>query len=210
MNPLRALVDILYPKVGCLACGEDLTHESLGASLCQDCANWLAEAAPVFSKQEPLCGAWSAFPYDGAALQLVRALKYERIRPAAEPLGLGMAAVSVDWRGIGALVPVPLHRRREAWRGFNQSMLLARVISEATGIPIITPLARNRHTKSQTLLDASSRETNVAGAFSCTPVRGDILLIDDVYTTGSTLRACAVELLHAGAERVFALTAAKA
>ena len=106
------------------------------------------------------------------------------------------------------LVPVPLHRSRERVRGFNQAELIASRI----GLPIATRLLRRRkNTPSQTGLTRNERKRNLAGAFE---IRGEaagckIILVDDVYTTGSTMNEIARTLKRAGAERVEVLTVAR-
>ncbi|MDY7039964.1 MAG: ComF family protein [Chloroflexota bacterium] len=113
-----------------------------------------------------------------------------------------------------AIVPVPLHPTRERTRGYNQSALLARRITEATELPICENLlARVQATSPQVELGAEERRQNVHGAFQCQSgaARGRrILLIDDVCTTGATLEACSQALRADGATSVWALTLARA
>jgi ComF family protein len=112
------------------------------------------------------------------------------------------------------IVPVPAHRRRLVRRGFNQSMVLARLAGRRLSVPVDgSALERIRHTPPQSGLTRSERETNLQDAFL---VRGErirgkrILLVDDVATTGSTLAACARALKKGGASTVHALVVAKA
>jgi ComF family protein len=115
-----------------------------------------------------------------------------------------------DW-----VLPVPLHARRLRQRGFNPSTLLARAAAHATGsfVPRLSLLVRQRDTPSQTRLDRGERRRNVAGAFAarrCEQLQGrQILLVDDIATTGATLREAARELLRAGASGVDAVCAAR-
>ncbi len=209
MKPLNALLNILYPAITCLACKDEAPLNNSG--LCAECERALSESAPpAFAVRAPLSGAAAAFRYEGAALELIHTLKYEGIRGAANALGECMAPlVEAEW-DISALAPVPLHKKRERERGFNQALLIAKTISARTGIPITTPLIRSRYTQTQTELDAKAREANVKDAFISAACSGNLLLIDDVFTTGSTLYACAEELLRMGANCVYALTAARA
>lgn len=112
------------------------------------------------------------------------------------------------------VVPVPLHPRRLLWRGFNQSLELARLLAREQGLPLLPgALVRVRHTRPQSTLPARERERNIAGAFRADPALvggARVLLVDDVMTTGSTLKACARELRAAGAEGVEALVVARA
>jgi ComF family protein len=105
------------------------------------------------------------------------------------------------------VVPVPLHRTRERERGFNQAEYLAARL----GKPMARRLLRRRkNNPSQTGLSRSERTRNLAGAFEVTgSVRGTILVVDDVYTTGSTLHEIARTLKRSGADRVEALTVAR-
>ena len=209
MKPLIALLNILYPAITCLACMDEAPLNESG--LCAVCERALSESAsPAFPVRAPLSGASAAFLYGGVALELIHTLKYEGIRSAASALGERMAPLIDNKWEIAALVPVPLHKRRERERGFNQALLIAKTISARTGIPIAAPLERVRYTQTQTELDAKAREANVKDAFISAACSDNLLLIDDVFTTGSTLYACAEELLKMGANSVFALTAAKA
>ena len=144
-------------------------------------------------------------------------LKFGGKTAMARPLGdlmadAGLAMVPV--KEIDCLVPVPLHRSREAERGFNQSGLLARRVSQRWGIRVESAaLRRLRSTHPQTDLDAQERRRNVKGAFALSRpeafVERHVLLIDDVFTAGATVSECARVLLGAGAARVGVLTVAR-
>ncbi|MCD6289487.1 MAG: ComF family protein [Anaerolineae bacterium] len=112
------------------------------------------------------------------------------------------------------LVPVPLHPERERERGYNQAALLAQVLGDRLGLPVVAnAIRRTRATQPQVHLDASARWENVMGAFAPAHVSmhgRQPVLIDDVCTTGATLIACAQALLEAGATRVWAYTLARA
>ena len=140
--------------------------------------------------------------------------KYRNARGLAVPFGARMANT---WHEAGLhadlFAPVPLHAARQAERGYNQSMLLAMVLSKATGIPLAADLlVRQRATLPQTSLGWQKRHENVSGAFVCCgdPMGKRIVLIDDVCTTGATLEACADALKANGARDVWALTLARA
>jgi ComF family protein len=112
---------------------------------------------------------------------------------------------------IDGVTPVPLHPQRLAERGYNQAELLARAFCQAVGLPLRPQwLERQRFTHSQVGLTALERRENVVDAFiASAEVRGrTLLLMDDVYTTGATLHACAKAALHAGARQLFALALA--
>ncbi|MGI5848489.1 MAG: ComF family protein [Christensenellales bacterium] len=105
---------------------------------------------------------------------------------------------------------VPLHKKRRAIRGFDQAEELAKRISELTGIRFISALKRIRNTKTQTKLSDKERRENIHGAFEkAKDVCGNVLLVDDVLTTGATAAECAAVLLKAGAKSVYVATFAR-
>ncbi len=112
------------------------------------------------------------------------------------------------------IVPVPLHTKRLLWRGFNQSTELARALGKALNRPVpVKGLTRIRHTPPQTRLGLKERQNNIRNAFEADAdtVRGKVVLVvDDVYTTGSTLNECAQTLLCAGAAGIDVLVLARA
>ena len=154
--------------------------------------------------------------YDGTLRELLHLFKYEGVRPAAAILGklLAEAAQGLELKNP-VVVPVPLHRDRRRERGFNQAELIARAALPqfGMGVKFEAVLRRKRATDSQTGLTRHQRRTNVQGAFEVTNrekiVNRDVLLVDDVFTTGTTAAACAKVLLRAGARRVFVATVAR-
>ena len=109
------------------------------------------------------------------------------------------------------IIPVPLFWWKRLRRGYNQAALLAQIISEETGIPVKDMLKRVKNTKTQTRLTESQREKNVLNAFTMQTnnINGqNVLLIDDVLTTGATLNECARTLKLAGAAEVYSCVAA--
>jgi len=212
------LVDLaLAPS--CAGCGRE------GASLCDACATVLlgrvdvAPGLPVGMPSDvplPLVALEWCVPYAGLGRRAIHALKYGGERRLAEPLGMALAA---RWRGAGlradVIVPVPVHADRLRERGFDQAEALARVAAAGLGLRCVPVLERRRATRRQSELGRSARSANVAGAFAVRPaatraVAGKVvLLVDDVATTGATLRAAAVALMDAGAMAVAALTVAR-
>lgn len=150
---------------------------------------------------------WYRPPLSRAILQL----KYRPNRELADLLAGWLAdeLAASGWR-VSLLASVPLDAVRLRQRGFNQVDLLVEGLGRRTGIPVRTgALARVRVTRSQVGLDHASRQQNVAGAFRAVPglvVGQRVLVVDDLRTTGATLRACAVSLHEAGAEAVYGLT----
>jgi ComF family protein len=153
--------------------------------------------------------------FEGALREALHQLKYRGHTALAEPLGNLMA---VYWMQhtipADVVVPVPLHAARLRERGYNQAALLARAMAQRIGLPLDErTLVRERATAPQVDLDARQRKENVHDAFRCsdrTLAGRQVLLVDDVCTTGATLEACAVALYEGGARGVQALTLARA
>lgn len=120
----------------------------------------------------------------------------------------------IDWREIDAIVPVPLHPRKQRHREFNQAEYLAAGVSRAVGVPVLKRnLRRIKDTSTQTKLDAESRMKNLRDAFAVrdeTAFTGKrVVILDDVFTTGATMDSCAKVLRRAGAKDVIALAVAR-
>ena len=157
----------------------------------------------------------SVFYFEGVIREAMHRLKYRGRTALAEPLGELMAAYWVQHSMLADLVvPVPLHAARMRERGYNQAALLAREMARRVGLEVDEQtVVRQRATDSQVELNAKQRKENVRDAFSCSgnALAGkQVLLIDDVCTTGATLEACAVALHAQGARGVQALTLARA
>ncbi len=146
--------------------------------------------------------------YTGVGKEIVHTLKYEGYTRVVERLAAPLMLGVIDSTArFDAVVPVPLHRLRLRRRGFNQAELLARAVAGKINAPVSGTLQVVRRTRDQVELSAAGRRANVAGAFSARDgVRGRVLLIDDVFTTGATMSACAETLRGAGAREVHALS----
>jgi len=198
----------------CGLCGERLSGRYVvedGIPRCSDCR----QMEPLFAK------AVAYGSYDLGLRELIHLLKYEQVRPAANVLGRMLAeaieclapAFSMD---APLVVPVPLHREKLRQRGFNQSELIAQAALKMRPAGRdwrldAAVLERVRPTGSQTGLTRPQRIENVRGAFA---VRRDVagrevLLVDDVFTTGTTASECARVLRKAGADRVWVATVAR-
>ncbi len=158
------------------------------------------------------CAASFGF-YEGTLRGLIHLFKYSGMKPLVKPLGaLLVRAIPMDQQ-FEAVVPVPLHWRKRWQRGFNQAELLARSVARQRRVPLIDALRRKRSTAVQATLASAGRRRNVAGAFEMrrrADVAGkQILLIDDVMTTGATASACASVLKRAGAQSVSLVTLAR-
>lgn len=159
----------------------------------------------------------AAVRYDDIARTLVHAYKYGDRIDLGRSMGRWMARAGQEiLSDADALVPVPLHWRRQWARRFNQAATLARAISEASGMRVIDDaLKRVRPTRQQVGLTQSERETNVQGAFGLSPegkaaMRGKrLILVDDVLTSGATVDTCARVLLRSGALNVDVLVFAR-
>jgi ComF family protein len=153
---------------------------------------------------------------DQVVPSLIRRHKYGRDQSLSHALAQCLGdALPVDGENYDVVIPVPLHRRRLRWRGFNQAALLAADVAHKTGCTLdVRTLVRSRHTSPQTFQDSAQRRLNVRGAFVVTRphqmTNRSVLLVDDVMTTGATVDECARTLLAAGARRVDVLTLARA
>ncbi|SHJ28585.1 ComF family protein [Desulfofundulus thermosubterraneus] len=167
------------------------------------------------SGRPPFNAARAAGPYEGVLKEAILRLKFRRERGLARPLGLFLAAVARELVPPGTLplvVPVPLSRKRLAARGFNQAECLARELSLTLGWPLVPVLRKVRETPPQTGLSRADRLSNLSGTFAVVPdvlpPGRVVLLVDDVFTTGSTARECTRALLASGAAAVYVVTVA--
>lgn len=215
---VRRALDLVFPAT-CAGCGSE------GEPLCRGCAPALdarldlPPGTPLglaTDLPEPLLQVEWCAPFSGVVRRAVHDLKYRGERRLAGPLG---AAVARRWaragRGGDVLVPVPVHERRRRERGYDQAELVATAAAGELGLPALPVLERWRATEAQFALDRRRRAGNVAGAFRLRmdangALRGAwVVLVDDVLTTGATLRACAQTLERAGAAAVSAVTVAR-
>lgn len=232
---LSLLLDMLFPP-HCPSCREPTAAEGnfcsscfaklrqIAAPLCDCCGIPFAFAVEAGSRC-PECletppaftAARAALVYDGISAPLVSALKFhDQWSGLQRYVALMQAAGAAVIAGSDMLIPVPLHWRRLLGRRYNQSALLAYGLSRETGIPCIPDLLqRVRYTPPQMRLDRATRLRNVQRAFA---VRADahaqlvdknVLLVDDVVTTGATVNACARQLIKAGAREVRVLALAR-
>lgn len=175
-----------------------------GEGLCRMCAAGITAFDSAFS-----CG-----DYDGALRELIHLYKYRRVRPLAAHFGRMMALAFPRDQRFDAIVPVPQHWIKYLARGFDHTGTLARALSRRTGVPVLPALRKVRHTPAQAGLTRAGRRTNAARSFRArcgAGVQGlNLLLLDDVLTTGATANAAASALKKAGAAHVSILTLARA
>ena len=219
-------LDLLFPQ-HCVGCGKE------GEFLCYSCRQSLPRITPPLCPRCgrpqpsgilcPSCVSWSAkidgirspFRFDGAMREAVHQLKYRNLRALAVPLAkLLQDYLITNPVPAEVLVPVPLHRKRLRERGYNQSSLLARQLGKLANLPIVDDcLIRQRHAPPQArTATVEERQSHVTDAFACRDHRlrdKQVLLIDDVSTSGATLDACAAALKVAGATSVWGLVMAR-
>jgi ComF family protein len=222
---IHDLAGLIYP-VKCLICSGWQTS-SRTHLLCEDCLREIA-CRPLpetdggqhgAANNDGLDLAFAGWHYDAAMQQIIHTTKYRYRASLGRILGEMLAervraSVAAEMSGA-VLVPVPLHRRRERKRGFNQSLVLARALAKSWHLEVMPrALRRTRFTQPQARLRAAERLQNVEGAFA--PARGlhletpTVFLVDDVLTTGATMNACAAALKAAGASKVIGIALAKA
>jgi ComF family protein len=183
----------------CPVCGD------ISDGLCSECA----------SNPPGFCALRSWSLYQGALREAIHALKYQKEIAMGEALAnhLIETVMEAGW-SIDLITSVPLGRERLTVRGYNQAALLARPLALYLQKPFLPGLLeRVRETHSQVGLNLTQRQENMAGAFTARSHKAagkNILVIDDVTTTGATLNACAFALITAGASAVYGLTLARA
>jgi len=228
---LRLFLDLLYPRaskcqvcgsactgtvcsvcmssldylqgITCIHCGKQLNEQYLH-SICPDCKNG------VFYYKR----AYSCFEYAGMGKVLLHKLKYEG-RPELARVIARLMADRLKNEGLrtDVIIPVPIHKKKLEARGFNQSYEIAVELGRKLGKPVIDCMERKRETKAQYDLDKLQRQLNIIDAFSVrlsynVDKYKSILLLDDIYTTGSTVNECSKTLKEAGAGDIYVITAA--
>jgi predicted amidophosphoribosyltransferase len=217
MDPLRVLADHR-----CVVC------DARGAVLCARCRPqlpWLAgplcarcgEPDPYARLRCALCmrlgsgvaSARSAIAHDAVGGSIVRAWK-DAARTSVAPLAAACIVAAVPRRAADVIVPVPAARARAAWRGVDGPAALAVLLGRAWGLPVRGDVLLRVRDRPQRGLTAAQRRRNAAGSMVARgSITGRVLLIDDVLTTGATVRAAALSLRRAGAEQVDVVTFAR-
>lgn len=207
------LLDLLAPRL-CTVCGRRLSPKE--QVLCVSCNMHLPRTGFLLNAYDNVMARlfWGIIPVERVAAlfhyeadsnvnNIVYDLKYRNHPEVGREMGCLMACECNEagfFDGIDAIVPVPLARKRQRQRGYNQSLCIAEGLSRVTGIPVYNKVIyRTKFVISQTQIGHRERQENVAGVFKlkdADAIRGrHILLVDDVVTTGATMTACARELL---------------
>jgi len=234
---IKSISDVIYPA-RCVGCSDTLHHEKekyfcgpcheqikyLNKSMCPVCGiaflNSPAEShlcGKCLEKSPYFTVARAVAAYENVILETIHRFKYGRDLSVGSILASFMADFQFpdfDYRNYSLIVPVPLHVKKMRERGFNQSVILAQALNKKWRLPLnYFLLKRSKFTLTQTGLDKKEREKNIKGAFEVTSAKEikdkNIILIDDVYTTGATLNECAKTLRKAGAKDVAVLTLAR-
>lgn len=201
----------LFLPARCLCCGRAVRPERL---FCPGCVPALPKEP--LSREFPLPGGGSlavaaCFPYEKGFRRTLHRLKFQEERALARPLGTLMAeAASSLGEDFDGVTWVPMSPQKLRRRGYNQSELLAKAVAKELGLPAWDLLEQVRETDTQHNLTRAQRADNVRGAYrtKSAALGKRLLLVDDIVTTGATLRACAQGLYGAGAQKVCAVCAA--
>jgi competence protein ComFC len=227
-NLKRVALDLLFPR-WCIVCGEEgdyiccacrRTFKVITPPICPRCGR--PQSGEAISGGCPNCAGWpnsidgirAPFLFDAVVRQAIHEFKYRNLRALAPCLAGWLHDYLIENPVTGnILVPVPVHRQRLRERGYNHSALLACELGRLSGLPVVADcLIRRENTPPQARSSGiDERHHNVADAFSCCDGRfhgKQIILIDDVSTSGATLNACAGVLKAAGAATVWGLVLA--
>ena len=204
----KCRVGLLIIPPTCFICKKmvPLATESVPGRTCLNCRS----KTNIYSYLSP-------FFYEGLIKNSIHDLKYKRVRDIAGELSDLLADYLVKYKVItpkdAVIIPIPLHKNRRRERGFNQAELIGYRLSERIGVSLEkNVLIKTKNTKSQVELSAEARRENLAGVFAVKNqekiLNRNIILLDDVKTTGSTLEEAAGVLKSAGAKRIWAVTVA--
>lgn len=221
---LTDILDFFLPRF-CPACKKKLINSE--SVICDKCFKsiQLAEQTRTdfeynkkFASKKLVSGFTSLFVFekDKELQEILHQFKYNKKYRIGIKLGMEIGRIRLtnirEWN-IDLIIPVPLHHLKKADRGYNQSLYIAKGLSNQIKMNYNDSiLKRKRYTESQTLKNISDREVNVRDAFSVRNKRSikgkNILLVDDVITTGATLSECALQLLNKGSNKVYAVSVA--
>ena len=218
-----ALLDLLYPRE-CASCGARIAEPDRLAFCagCEGRLEWIAppgcprcgaaasrsECSECAGREFRFAGATALGKYEGRLRDFVLALKFRGSRYLADEFGRRLASAVA--RKVDLVVPVPMSRWKLLFRGYNAAALVAERMALHAGLPFSSRALRKiRRTKPQADLDLEERLVNPRGAYRSKPVRGAVLLVDDVLTTGATANACTEALRAGGATEVHVAVVAR-
>jgi ComF family protein len=188
-----------YEGPACLRCGKPLVSDA--SITCGECL----QDEPAFTS------ARSFGLYEGALKKAINLLKYHNVKRLSKPLSDIITPVKIP--AVDTVVPVPLYEKRLRQREYNQSALLAKYLAESLGVSVLLNcLVKIRDTAPQVGLRSKDRRKNIKNAFAVTQreqIEGkNIMLVDDVVTTGATIRECSRVLKKAGADNIYVIALA--
>lgn len=212
MEYIKTVFDFVFPtKELCYFCNED--ELKIESYICKSCRNNIEIVnKEVFLDSEYITESYYTTVYDRFMKDIIKRYKFNDKSFLYKPLG-AMLLQTIYEKGLDKkadlITFVPSHRRKEAIRGYNQSELLAMFVAKELHIPLSKTLIKKNHTLDQHFLDKEERKYNLKGAFKVKEreaIRGkNILLIDDILTSGSTMEECGMELKKSEAKAIFAL-----
>ena len=201
----ETVLDIILPRI-CLGCGKE------GKYICEKCELFLSEAPSLFWQGglEELASCWE---YEGLIKDIILKIKYYGAFDAINELVEKAFKTREPYLPEGTIITfVPMFKRKEKRRGFNQAELIARKLGRIMGQKVLPLLEKIKDTASQTKLNKVERMANIKNSFLAKEKAGrhdNILLVDDVWTSGATMKECARVLKRSGAKRVFGFTLAR-
>ena len=206
------LLNVLFPPK-CVMCSKII--KATREELCPECTRSMPWAGITVKRGDFHEGAVSSLRYEENVREAILRYKFNGHYWLADVFGELMAeTVSMQLAGrFDVITWTPISRRRRRQRTYDQSELLAKAVGKTLDFPVVQCLRKTKHTAANSsLTDEKERRSNVAGVYEALPgfENKRILLIDDVYTTGSTLSECAKTLMQAGAESVVCATLARA
>lgn len=221
---INEFVNFVLPN-SCLVCSASI--DASERFICNNCSSKLEPYSETHPWQDEykalgiIDNSLSAYWFrTGKELQpLLHAMKYQKMRSVGRMLGrdLGKLIAAKDAPMFDLVIPVPLHKAKLRDRTYNQSDFIAKGVSEIIPANVLTgAIKRTRFTPSQTKLDKAARKENVSDAFAVNPKQAEeikgknIIVVDDVITTGATILECCCAVKHAGAGKVWAVSAAYA
>ncbi len=199
------VLDILFPKV-CVECGKE------GKYICEKCSIFISEC----ERGSEVTSVWD---YEGVIKKLIWEIKYNGLRDGIKEL-----VERIDFKDefislFEYITYVPMYRKREKYRGFNQSEIIAKELAKKYNLKVVCLLKKIKDTETQTKLTKEGRLKNIKNSFAISPTyanlhksdlwRTSVLLVDDVYTTGATMRECCKVLKQGGIKNIWGFTLAR-